>query len=498
MKPRLKVAVVHYHLKPGGVTRVVENCVAAFQEAGIAVDFAILVGPPGKNEFLEKVREIPELGYADENPELSPEDLLKKLQSTVEECFGGPPDLWHIHNHSLGKNTSLSGAVALLAEKGERILLQIHDFAEEGRPGNYHRLSKTTGLLSRLYPQAPHVAYAVLNRRDYQNLKSAGLAEDRLYTLPNAIQEPDPQAGKPIREWIPQAENFQDLILYPVRATRRKNFGELLLWSLAAKHRTGSLGLNRPLFVNTLGPTNPKFESTFQAWKDLATRLVLPVRFALAEEVDASFESVVASSRAILTTSVAEGFGLGFLEPWLFGKPLIGRNLPEITQDFVSEGIQLPALYSRLEIPLDWVGGVQEIRRRVEPALRKTLGAYGKKMDPGHIKEAMGAFVSKEKVDFGRLDEDLQKVVLEMLDSNPGLFASLEPEKPGALATEEVIQKNKKQIQARYSTRAYAENLHEIYQNLLQRKPGELHFLDPESVLDAFLDPRSFNLLRTT
>ena len=137
MKSRLKVAVVHYHLKPGGVTRVVENCVAAFQEAAIAADFGMLVGPPGEHAFLEKVCEIPELGYADANPELAPKDLLKKLEFEAQELFGGAPDIWHIHNHSLGKNTSLAGAVALLAEKGEKILLQLHDFSAEGRPGNY-------------------------------------------------------------------------------------------------------------------------------------------------------------------------------------------------------------------------------------------------------------------------------------------------------------------------------------------------------------------------
>ena len=42
----------------------------------------------------------------------------------------------------------------------------------------------------------------------------------------------------------------------------------------------------------------------------------------------------MASAHRLVTTSVAEGFGLAFLEPWLFGKGLLGRNLPEITVDF--------------------------------------------------------------------------------------------------------------------------------------------------------------------
>ena len=45
---------------------------------------------------------------------------------------------------------------------------------------------------------------------------------------------------------------------------------------------------------------------------------------------------MVAHAKAIVSTSVAEGFGLGFLEPWIFGKGLCGRDIPEITSDFPS------------------------------------------------------------------------------------------------------------------------------------------------------------------
>ena len=37
-------------------------------------------------------------------------------------------------------------------------------------------------------------------------------------------------------------------------------------------------------------------------------------------------------------TSLAEGFGMVFLESWLAECPLLGRDLPEITRDFVEAG----------------------------------------------------------------------------------------------------------------------------------------------------------------
>ena len=51
---------------------------------------------------------------------------------------------------------------------------------------------------------------------------------------------------------------------------------------------------------------------------------------------------------SIINVSVAEGFGLGFLEPWSFGKSLCGRNIPDITSDFTQLGVNLENLYSNL------------------------------------------------------------------------------------------------------------------------------------------------------
>ena len=97
----------------------------------------------------------------------------------------GKPDLWHIHNHSLGKNPSLTEAVALLAQSGERILLHPHDFAEDGRPGNYLSLSE---VYQRAYPTGPNIHYAALNQRDRSFL--AHMLEDSpspVHLLANAV-----------------------------------------------------------------------------------------------------------------------------------------------------------------------------------------------------------------------------------------------------------------------------------------------------------------------
>jgi len=47
---------------------------------------------------------------------------------------------------------------------------------------------------------------------------------------------------------------------------------------------------------------------------------------------------------------------MAFLEPWLVGAPVCGRNLPEITASLAEEGVVLPWSYDRLDLPLAWIG----------------------------------------------------------------------------------------------------------------------------------------------
>ena len=70
---------------------------------------------------------------------------------------------------------------------------------------------------------------------------------------------------------------------------------------------------------------------------------------------DSAFPAWIHASPHFVTTSIAEGFGLTFLEAIVFGRPLLGRDLPEITTDFRSQGINLQSLYSGLLVPRRWI-----------------------------------------------------------------------------------------------------------------------------------------------
>jgi glycosyltransferase involved in cell wall biosynthesis len=56
-----------------------------------------------------------------------------------------------------------------------------------------------------------------------------------------------------------------------------------------------------------------------------------------------------AAGTAAVTTSVLEGFGFGFLEPWCAGRVVIGRRLP-VVDDFIREGLRMEHFYRRLAV----------------------------------------------------------------------------------------------------------------------------------------------------
>ncbi len=166
----MRVAIVHYHLALGGVTRVIESTSQALSSAGIP--HVILTG-----------ESIPGLGYLASPGESTTEKLLASLRAAATEALGGPPDIWHFHNHSLGKNCLLAEVIARLATEGAHLVLQIHDLAEAGRPENYTLIAEC----KELYPFSPRIHYAFLNSRDQRVFTRAGLPAGNSSVLANAI-----------------------------------------------------------------------------------------------------------------------------------------------------------------------------------------------------------------------------------------------------------------------------------------------------------------------
>lgn len=488
--PDVLIAVVHYHLQTGGVTRVIRHAAEALRGRGVSV--VVLTGtPPPRPEPFE-VRVVPGLQYEATRPDLSAAELTADLTRAATGALGAAPDLWHFHNHSLGKNLLVPECVKELALRGDPLLLQIHDFPEDGRPANYRALRHAlvgdrpgASLMSAtLYPLGDHVHYAVLGTRDARFLGKAGAPDTQVHILPNAVSlGPHGDHGSAHRK------SAERLWLYPTRAICRKNLGEFLLWA--------ALGREDDRFATTRGPENPAERPAYDAWRAFATELALPVEFGVGERTD-DFESLLVSAHAMVTTSVAEGFGLAFLEPWLMDRAIAGRDLPEQTDDFRSEGIDLDHLYRTLLVPLDWVGE-RTLRKRAARALDRTLSSYGRTAGPDDEDRALAAWTRSGRVDFGRLDQALQKGAIERVTNSPDARTELAPselELPGAGVN--TVSRNRRIIAQRWGIDAYGERLAKVYEALLARPAGGREGgLDGDRLLDQFLAPERLWLLRS-
>ncbi len=510
----MNIVILHYHLNRGGVTQVIVNHLRALSEVVDECEpcrVGIIFGgrqeewPADLTSRLAGVElslhVVPEIDYdTDVSLEPRPNHLAKRLAAAMEQAGFCPEDtVLHIHNHSLGKNVSLPGALGQLARDGYALLLHIHDFPEDFRPENFRRLLRSVGggdakrLSAALYPQAANVHYAVLNGRDLQVLRSAGVPTSRLHSLPNPVAEfgelrPQGQARDRLQKHFPTIANGP-YILYPVRGIRRKNLGEALLWAAAANGRA-HIAVTKP-------PLNPIEQPSYQTWRKLASELSLRIVFEVGDAQGLTFPDNVAAADAFITTSVAEGFGMVFLEAWLADRPLVGRNLPEITGDYVNAGVNLNALYERLGIPLEWIGR-HAFRRGMRDTYSKVMADFGQPLPTEEtLTRQIDLLAEDGSVDFAYLTTSLQQEVIRsvaddahrreaLLNLNPQLAESL-----GTVgrAGGDLVANNAEAVRAGFSLKAAGCRLQQLYETVCSSpKEDRLTALgDAQTVLSAFL-----------
>lgn len=476
----MKVAIIHYHLRTGGVSRVVADQSAALSACGIA--HLIISAGPEAQDLPHTV--IPELDYCRET-ELTAEALLEKMREACQATFGGPPDLWHFHNPTLGKHLLFPKLIALLSAANNALVLQIHDFVEDNRPENYALLGE-----QKLYPVAPQIHYAFLNRRDQSSFTKIGLAPSQSHLLPNIVQAQDIAEGRNTHG------SGKALVLYPVRGIRRKNIGEVLL--LAALSPPGTR------FAISLAPENEQWRQQYNRWQELAAELALPILFDVTNRespspsVSCRYQDWQQHATHFLTTSVGEGFGLTFLEPLAISKPLLGRDLPEITCDFRSHGIEHPFLYQRLPIPLTELDSAG-LKTTLGEAMQSLYQKYGQTLSRQDLAHAWNHLTERNQIDFGNLPESFQENLIreachpETADSH--LFPHLREWLHKVLADRSL--RTHSAGLTYYSAEKGQERLLTLYQKVLASPPAAPSWLDRELVLEQFLHPRRFHFLRS-
>lgn len=370
--------LVHYHLRPGGVTTVLREQARALAAAGRDVWIATGEAPSAESgEFPARVVVIPDLGYRD--AALAPHALARAHDQL--SALAGPRGVLHFHNPTLAKNPSLPALAARLAASGHALLLQIHDFGEDGRwpAGN------KPGDHDRFYPTGPRLRWLVLHPDDRRVLIKAGIPAPETAILPNPVAPPS---------WgtLPPGADGRTRVLYPSRGIRRKNTGEFLLLAALAPPAWE--------FRLSLPPLGRAQENHFQRWRKWAG--------ALGSNTLLGMGAGGFRPDLVLSTSTREGFGYSFAEPWRVGVPATGRHPGRWPVD--GDGAALPrppGLYQSIRVPAAWLRpGVWQ------HAIRDCIP------DPDRQSRVARKF-STASVDFADLPESEQRQVLRRVARAP-------------------------------------------------------------------------------
>ncbi|MFP4446301.1 MAG: hypothetical protein ACLFPD_08660 [Desulfosudaceae bacterium] len=463
----MRIAVIHYHLKPGGVTTVIRRQINA---ARGSTDYIVITGESGPENFPADTAVVPGLGYDEPNPAAgnAPGEVAAAILDVITARWPDGCDLVHIHNPLLAKNRRLLRIIRELQKKGLRLFLQVHDFAEDGRPRHYFAKDP--------YPADCH--WGVINSRDRDILLAAGADPGGVHLVPNAVN--------PFEESAPPGGQ-KGLALYPVRAIRRKNIGEALLLSLFFE--------NIDQLAITLPPNSPADMPGYRSWQAFAANRDLPVIFEASTARD--FHALVAAAACMISTSITEGFGFAFLEPWTAGKPLVGRKLPALCRDFESAGVDLAHLYTRLDIPTAWLPP-GELAAKIDRAVTAACRAFNIPAED-KTRQWFTALADRDTVDFGLLDESLQQAVLSLLLDDAGCRRELAAGNPGlafpaAAAAPERIAANNRAVRRDYAAGTAADRLTAAYRAV--RDLPVRHRLDKQVILTRFFNPERFNLLQ--
>jgi glycosyltransferase involved in cell wall biosynthesis len=335
----MQLIIIHYHLNPGGVSKVIEAQIKGIKSISEEMHVKLLCGNTNKITEIHGVETESDnmLYYMDTcMAEGKFAEAVSAIESFITKDFTDHPIL-HFHNPNLGKNPALTMAAYKLASAGFPVVNHCHDFSED-RPANFAWLGSVISGFSQLslaevmYPGFTWYHFIVLNSFDFDRILRQGVPASRIHLLPNPVL---PGEMKVIND----KQNLKRKICtYPVRAIERKNLGEFIL--------IAALFTDVAHFVVTQPPKNPVELPRYNRWKAFCKENGLAVCFEAGEAVN--HEELINISDFCLTTSIREGFGMVYLEPWLLGTPVIGRELSCIIGDLRKQGVEFPRLYSNI------------------------------------------------------------------------------------------------------------------------------------------------------
>lgn len=380
---RLRLVIVHYHFRPGGIRRVIELATPHLRRA-LGVDTLVLVaGERADALWDERFRTAnpgcrvtwfvePAFRYLSEQRRAPARVQAEVRQACVRLLADAGDTLVWVHNLGIGRNVILAHELTLACEERDVPLVSHHhDWWFENRWQRWPEMRRAglpnlAAAAAVIFATHRRIRHVAINNADARVLRRR--LGTRAAWLPNLSDRPIPPrraAVKAAQDWLARTLGERAPVwLLPCRLLRRKNVAEALL-----------LGrwLRPEALLVTTGGVSSADEAAYgnrlwEASREHGWRLRLSV-LAGDERAKPSVPELLAASECVLLTSILEGFGLPYIEAAAAGRPLVARRLPNIAPDLARFGFRFPQSYADVQVVtalFDW----RAERRRQECFLR--------------------------------------------------------------------------------------------------------------------------------
>jgi glycosyltransferase involved in cell wall biosynthesis len=336
----MKLIVVHYHWRMGGVRRVVEAGLPALVRNGsLGIDGVILAsGQAASARWQRKLRSAvgdavpvrfvvePALGYASEwggGIERLPHEVTAAAARVLDGAGGEALVL--LENPAVGRNLLVAGAFARACESaGGWLLCHHHDYFFDARWARWPEIEAcgfaTAGeAMAAAFPSGQRVSHFAVSARRAAVLHPGPGRPDVPGFCPNPVVIED---AAPATEWLRNRLGTDAPVwLLPCRLLRRKNVIEAVL--------LGRLFNAEAVLVTTGGVSSPAEEPYAAALARAATECCWPLHLSVlanAGESAPTVASLMRASEMVVLPSLFEGFGLPLYEAAALGVPALGRR----------------------------------------------------------------------------------------------------------------------------------------------------------------------------
>ncbi|MGD8522047.1 MAG: hypothetical protein PVF56_12950 [Desulfobacterales bacterium] len=432
MSKKLHLGIGHYGIGfQDGVNTVISRNVRALREIDPNLKITLFGKlSPNYQDFLEPIPDALEYLDIDEfHPEAESRKRVEKsisdqqvhdyvwqgtnLAEILDAKLAGM-DTILIENLGIGIDPSVTYAFYLYthlchtAGIKKKFIYRVHDFVQQ-RPHFFRNVKKfheyRFGMVpdwhSVIYPSFPSIRYIAINRYDRSRLIEHGIDENNIFYIPNSVDKsiiPTDDRTDELRKKIIAREGLDpsvSFILYPVRCVRRKNVEEAIFFTCFLNSLTKGYAKRNHDHIEgkfhllvSLSPESGDDARYADQLLDFVRKYRLPVSIGFNDLVTLERETdpqdpakierygvgdMVRAANLVITTSVLEGFGFAYLEPWFLDRPVIGRSIPFITPDFQAKGMKLGHLYTVLLVDGQDFKDIGKEKPTPEQALQERL-----------------------------------------------------------------------------------------------------------------------------